>query len=171
MVPDPLGPVVSSAHLAEGSYPEVSELEFGLIIAANAFHRWVSRAMSAAGFQHLSAFEVLVLHTVRHRDRMKTLSDICLVLNVEDTHTVNYALKKLKAAKLVDDRRQGKEKVVTTTELGREACDNYRAVREQLLLDAVAAAGLNASKAREVAGVLRFMSGQYDQAARAATAL
>ena len=102
-----LGPVVSSAHLAVGSFPEVSEFEFGLIIAGHAFGRWTVRAMAAAGYPELSSLDVLVLHTVRHRDRPKKLADICLVLNVEDTHTVNYAIKKLSklvAARLADAR-------------------------------------------------------------------
>ena len=108
-----LGPIVSSAHLASGPFPEVSEFEFGLILAGNAFNRWVVRAMSAAGYPDLSSLEVLVLHTVRHRARPKKLADICLVLNIEDTHTVNYAIKKLIKAGLVQDVRQGKEKSVT----------------------------------------------------------
>ena len=166
-----LGPVVSSAHLADGSFPEVSELEFGLILASNAFHRWVVRAMTAAGQPELSALEVLVLHTVRHRDRPKTLAGICLVLNVEDTHTVNYAVKKLERAGLVKTGRQGKEKTVQATDAGRDACARYREIRERLLLDAVLDRGLDPAVVSQVAGILRMMSGQYDQAARAATVL
>lgn len=166
-----LGPVVSSAHLAAGSFPEISELEFGLILAGNAFHRWVVRAMTAAGQPELSSLEVLVLHTVRHRDRPKTLAGICLVLNVEDTHTVNYAVKKLARAGLVATGRQGKEKTVEATEAGREACDRYREIRERLLLDAVHDRGIDPKMVSQVAAILRMMSGQYDQAARAATVL
>ncbi|MEM9425963.1 MAG: winged helix DNA-binding protein [Pseudomonadota bacterium] len=166
-----LGPVVSSAHLAEGSFPQISELEFGLIIASNAFNRWVVQAMTAAGHPELSSLEVLVLHTVRHKDRPKTLAGICLVLNVEDTHLVNYAVKKLTGAGLVATGRRGKEKTVEATEKGRKACNAYRDIREQLLLDAMSERGLEPEMIRQVAGLLRMMSGQYDQAARAATVL
>lgn len=166
----PLGPVVSSAHLADGSLPEVSELEFGLIVAGNAFNRWVVRAMAAAGFTDLSALDVLVLHSVRHRDRPKKLADICLVLNIEDTHTVNYAIKKLTRAGLVREGRQGKEKTVEATETGLAACARYREIREGLLLDAVGDLGLDAAQISHLASLLRLMSGQYDQAARAAAA-
>ena len=166
-----LGPVVSSAHLAEGSFPEISELEFGLIIASNAFNRWVVQAMTAAGHPELSALEVLVLHTVRHKDRPKTLAGICLVLNVEDTHLVNYAVKKLVRAGLASSGRRGKEKTVEATEAGRTACTAYRDIRERLLLDAVTDRGLDPAAVSQVAALLRMMSGQYDQAARAATVL
>ncbi len=41
--------IVSSAHLALGRSAELSEFEFGLIIAGNAFNRWAVRCMTAAG--------------------------------------------------------------------------------------------------------------------------
>ncbi len=166
----PLGPVVSSAHLADGPLPELSELEFGMTIASNAFARWTVRAMAAAGFADLSPLEVQVLHSVHHRKRAKTLADICLVLNIEDTHTVNYAIKKLVAAGLVVVGKQGKEKTVATSAKGARACVRYREVREQLLLQTVSDLGLDPEQISRLAGLLRLMSGHYDQAARAAAA-
>ncbi|MEO0916017.1 MAG: hypothetical protein AAFY31_03405, partial [Pseudomonadota bacterium] len=60
---------------------------------------------------------------------------------------------------------------VEATETGRQACTRYREIREQLLLDAVLDRGLEAETVSQVAALLRMMSGQYDQAARAATVL
>lgn len=57
--PERVGPIVSSAHLAEGQMPELSELEFGLILAGHAFSRWIVRAMAAVGYPDLSALDVL----------------------------------------------------------------------------------------------------------------
>ena len=111
-------PVVSSAHLAAGGSPGLSELEYGLILASHAFTRWMSRCMTAAGRSGLSALEILILHTVCHRDRPKKLADICLVLDVEDTHLASYAIRKLSTAGLVTSGRLGKEKVVEITEAG-----------------------------------------------------
>ena len=164
-----LGPVVSSAHLAAGRFPELSEFEFGLNIAANSFHRWTMRAMAAAGHTDMSALEVLVLHTVHHRGRAKTLADICLVLNVEDTHTVNYAISKLARAGLVKAGKQGKEKTVAATEAGASACERYREIRDGLLLNAIDELGIAPDQISRLSALLRLMSGQYDQAARAAT--
>ncbi len=166
-----LGPVVSSAHLAAGRFPELSEFEFGLNIAGNAFHRWCVRAMAAAGHGDLSALDVLVLHSVRHRGRAKTLADICLVLNVEDTHTVNYAISKLTKAGLVKSGKRGKEKTVEATQAGQDACERYRAIRDALLLEAIGELGIAPDQVSKLSALLRLMSGQYDQAARAATVL
>ena len=44
-----LGPIVSSAHLATGLMPSLSELEFGLILLGHAFNRWIVRCAAAAG--------------------------------------------------------------------------------------------------------------------------
>lgn len=170
MTKAPLGPVVSSAHLAAGPLPELSELEFGMTIAGNAFARWTVRAMAAAGFPDLSPLEVQVLHSVHHRKRAKTLADICLVLNIEDTYTVNYAIKKLARAGLVTLGKQGKEKTVATSPEGARACVRYCEVREQLLLQTVSALGIDPEQISRMAALLRLMSGHYDQAARAAAA-
>ncbi|MDJ1159273.1 winged helix DNA-binding protein [Chelatococcus sp. SYSU_G07232] len=166
-----LGPIVSSAHLAAGQMPSLSEFEFGLILVSHAFHRWMVRGMAAAGIPELSALDVLVLHSVNHRGKVKRLADICLVLNVEDTHLVTYSVKKLERLKLVKSGRQGKEKVVTVTEAGEAACLRYREIREALLVKAVKGLGFDEKALSEIASRMRALSGHYDQAARAAASL
>ena len=127
-------PIVSSAHLAQSSMPELSEMEFALTIANNAFQRWIVRGLVAAGVADASPLDVLVLHVLHHRARPKRLADICLMLNLEDTHVVTYALKKLEKAGLVESTRKGKEKFAEVTDEGRALCERYREVRERCLL-------------------------------------
>ena len=107
--------IVSSAHLADGSAPALSELEFSLTLAAAAYQRWMTRCAAATGLS-LTPIEVLILHTVRHRDRPKRIADIALVLDIEDTHLVTYAVRKLEKAGLIATRREGKEKLLVATE-------------------------------------------------------
>jgi len=166
-----IGPVVSAAHLADGALPPLSEVEFALTMANHAFQRWMVRGMAAAGVPGLSPLEVLVLHQVHHRGREKSLADLCLVLAVEDTHTVAYAVKKLEGQGLVRAGRRGKEKTVAITAAGREACLAYRSAREALLVGAVAATGIDAAEMSRLATLLRALSGHYDHAARAAAAM
>ncbi|MGB3501440.1 MAG: winged helix DNA-binding protein [Mesorhizobium sp.] len=167
----PFGPIVSSAHLAAGPLPELSELEFGLILAGHAFERWMVRCMTAAGEPGLAAIDVLVLHSCNHRDRSKRLSDLCIVLGIEDTHVVLYAVKKLEKRGLVRSTRSGKEKLIGTTPKGRETCMRYRDVREALLIESVKGLGLDPHAVSSVAATLRALSGNYDQAARSAASL
>ncbi|MDI5983204.1 winged helix DNA-binding protein [Halomonas sp. M4R5S39] len=166
----PRGPIVSSEHLSR-SAQELSEFEFGLIIAGHAFNRWMVRCMTATGYPELGSLDVLVLHSVNHRERAKRQADICLVLNVEDTHTVTYALKKLGRLGLVTGEKQGKETFFRTTAQGREACGRYAEIREACLIDSLSSMGIEREEMSRLAGMLRALSGLYDQAARSAASL
>ncbi len=169
--PTSIGPVVSSAHLASGAMPALSEVEFAVTMMVNAYHRWMVRCMAASGTEGMSPLDVLVLHTINHRGRPKTLSDICLVLNIEDTHTVTYAMKKLEKAGLITSGRRGKEKTAKITESGETACLEYRRLREAILIKPMKALGLDENELSRLAATLRLVSGNYDQAARAAAAM
>ncbi|SDE77914.1 winged helix DNA-binding protein [Limimaricola pyoseonensis] len=159
--------IVSSEHLAQHEGWELSEYEYGLIVAQNAFGRWMTRCLAAVvGHSNFGALDVLVLHNVNHRGRAKRLSDICFVLNIEDQHTVTYALKKLVAEGLVAGERRGKERYYATTEKGAEVCQKYRELREICLLDTLHSMESDNEELRRLATVLRGMSGLYDQAAR-----
>jgi predicted MarR family transcription regulator len=168
---DPLGPIVSSGHLATGALPALSEIEFGLIMLNHAFNRWMVRCMAAAGVPDLSPVDILVLHNTNSRNKPKTLADICLVLNIEDTHVVTYALKKLERLKLIKSGRRGKEKLVMVTEAGADACQRYKSMRESLLVRSVLATEVSADALSDIASRLRALSGHYDHAARAAASL
>jgi len=161
--------IVSSSHLVSPRSVELSEFEFGLIVAWNAFARWAVRCMAAAGCPDLTITDVLLVHHLCHRARNKKLADICFVLNYEDTHVVAYSLKKLVAAGLAQAQRQGKEVFYSPTAEGEALVQRYRAVREECLVKSLDTE-LNADIG-EMARLLRTMSGMYDQAARAATSL
>ena len=161
-------PIVSSAHLAAGGSPALSELEFGLILALHAFDRWVVRCMAAAGMPNLSSIEVLILHIVRHRDRPKRFADIALILDIEEAHVVAYAVRKLEKAQLLATRREGQEKMVVVTRAGLELCTRYAAVREQLLVKPLRSSGPTEAALSNVGEMLRAVSGYYNQAARSA---
>jgi len=167
--PTPEQRIVSSSHLVSEKSPELSEFEFGLIIAAHAFNRWLIRCMGAAGVKDMTATDVLVLHHINHKGTEKRLADICFVLNIEDTHVVSYSLKKLAAAGLVEGGKRGKEVFFATTAAGRDLCMKYRAVREACLMPGFSGETEENRRLAEMARTMRTLSGRYDQAARAAT--
>jgi len=163
--------IVSSRHLANSEGWQLSEFEFGLIIAFHGFSRWMSKCMAASGNSELSSLEILILHHVNHREKQKRLTDVTFLLNIEDTHTVNYALKKLQKYKLVEGEKRGKELFYKTTKTGSNLCDKYREVREQCLLDSLKHMDMSHDELSEIAASLRSLSGLYDQASRAASSL
>lgn len=163
--------IVSSEHLVSDKCPELSELEFGLIIASHAFGRWMTRCMAGAGVKDMTETEILVVHHVNHRDREKKLADICFVLNIEDTHVVSYALKKLANLGLVSSTRRGKEVFWSTTDAGRALCERYRQVREACLMPGFPGVEEENLRLADTARLLRTLSGRYDQGARAASSI
>jgi predicted MarR family transcription regulator len=151
--------IVSSAHLMSPQSAELSEFEYGLIVSSNAFSRWVVHCMSAAGLRELTPLDVLVLHHVNHRARDKRLTDICFIMNVEDTHLINYSLKKLQALGVVQSSRNGKDVTYAATDLGRSHIERYRQIRESCLISALMADGTLNHQIGDLAVLLRVLSG------------
>ncbi len=135
---------MKSSHLVLEKAVEQSEFEYGLMVASNAFGMYLVKAMSAAiaeteKIAELGMLNILCVHSVHHRIRAKKLADICFRLNVEDSHTVNYALKKLVKYCLVQSEKQGKGVYYGTTQQWQALCMAYRDVRESFLVDEYAA--------------------------------
>lgn len=149
----------------------LADLESGLIVASNAFERWMVRCMAAAGEADLTPMEVSLLQHVNHRGSKKKLADICFVHNMEDTHVVSYALRKLVKMGYVQSEKIGKESVFSTTTAGQSLCSHYQEIREQCLLDALSESGIDQIGLRECSQFLRVLSGLYEQAARRSAAL
>jgi predicted MarR family transcription regulator len=169
--PAPKVPIASSSRPASGRSTELSEFEFGLVIANNAFNRWAVRCISAAGMKDMTITDVLVLHHINHRAREKKLADISFILNIEDTHIVNYSLKKLQGLGLVKTERRGKEVLYSTNEAGQAVCKRYFEIREQVLVSGLAGDGTESFELSELARFLRILSGLYEQAARSAASM
>ena len=164
-------PIVSSSHLASERGASLSEYEFGLIIANNAFNRWMLHCAKASGIDSLAPLDVLIVHNINHRDRAKRVADIGFVLNVEDTHTINYSVKKLVKLGLVSGKKKGKEVFYSTTEKGAAFCLSYKENRERCLVNSLKQLSLDPTALSELANTLRTLSGLYDQASRAAASL
>jgi len=164
-------PIVSSSHLASGRSAELSEFEFGMIIASNAFNRWAVRCIAPTGMKDMTITDVLVLHHMNHRAREKKLADIAFILNIEDTHIVNYSLKKLHSLGLVKTEKRGKEVLYSTNDAGQAICNRYFEIREQVLVSGLTGDGTETFELSELARFLRILSGLYDQASRSAASM
>lgn len=150
---------------------ELAEFEFGMVIATNAFNRWAVRCMAAAGVKDMTITDVLVLQHVNYQAREKKLADIAFILNIEDTHIVNYSLKKLLTLGLIRAEKRGKEVLYATNTLGQSMCLRFGEIRTQVLLEGMAHGAAANSELKGMAGQLRMLSGLYEQAARAATSM
>lgn len=146
------------------------EVELALTMMNHAYHRWMVCCITAAGGPIMSPLKVMILDMVHHRGRPKTLAEVCLILNIEDTHLANYAIQKLTQAQLLMAGRKGKEKTVEITVVGAALRARYKESREALLVRAARQLGHDPRDMSRVASLLRALSGSYDQAARGAAA-
>ncbi len=147
---------------------ELSEFEYSLIVGSAAFARWAERCMAVSGTTGLGDQDIQVLHSVNHRARGRKLSDVCMVMHVEDPHIVAYSLKKLIAHGLVGFEKRGRERHYATTRKGDEVCNRYRQTRDRMLVDIFSKVAMH-NDALAAANFLRTMTALYDQAARLAT--
>ena len=136
--------IVSSTHLFSEDAAELSEVEYTLTLANNAFGWWYFRGTVAAITKFLIAvdpgvLDVLCLHSVNRRARMKKLADIWFKLNIDETHVVICDLKKLVDALLADGCKQGKAVLYATCEMGRALCFLFRDICEAYLAVAFSA--------------------------------
>lgn len=143
------------------------DVEFSLTVTSNAFQRWIVRCMARAGCEGLSAMDVMVLHAINGRAPRRNLSDITLLLGMEDSRPVSYAIKKLMGRKLVESRRRGKENLFSTTPTGAALCERYIQVREDFLIKLLGLEEEDAEALQNALQVLQKISSHYDHAARA----
>jgi len=159
-------------HLAGNDYElELSELEFSLLRVEAAFDRWRADCMACCLDQPLSGADTAVLNVIRMHDRPKSISDIGRQLNRDDQSNLQYGIRKLVKAGVIEKASSDSKKGVTyvVTELGREATDLYARFRRELLIELTQSISTRISLS-EVGKVLNLMAGMYDQAACVAAA-
>lgn len=146
--------------------PVMTQFELAMIVAKHAQEQWGLRCAAAAGLKGYSHMDLLVLHMVGYGS--KRLADICFALNVEDTHVVSYALKKLQRAKLVSSQKIGKDTFFAPTPQGNKFVSDYRTLRKRYLIKTIAKMSGSRPELEQLTDMLRMLSGLYQQAARSA---
>lgn len=157
-------------HLArtEAEVP-LTELEYALMRAQEAFSRWQAECFAAVSGMALSGGENAMLHVIRLNDRPKSLKEIARLTNRDDVPNLQYALRKLVKLGLVKLGGSGRaNSVYVVTDAGMQLTDAYAALRANLLGDyAQAVPGLD-ERMRQATQTLDLLSGIYEQAARVA---
>jgi predicted MarR family transcription regulator len=144
----------------------MTQFELSLVVAYNAFSQWTIRCGTAVGAGRFSSLDLLVIGFLNAHDQTVRATDISFALKIEDNYTVQYSLKKLLAAKLVESQRNGKETLFSLTGKGRSLYADYAVVRSKFLLDAMSMLSKDGLDMDGLVGRLRAISGIYEQAAR-----
>jgi len=128
-------------HLAVDDFGiAITDLEYALMRVYQSFSRWQSGCMAGVTGINLSGQENALLHVVRMHDRAKTIKELMHLTNRQDTANVQYELRKLIKAELIEKYGTARSGIyyVATAE-GVRVCDEYAELRSQTLLEAARA--------------------------------
>lgn len=164
-------------HLSrDADEARLTGIEFALERVMHAFYRWKSACFAAVADPDLRPIgltgnDVAVLNVIRMKERSKSRTDIAGLLNRDDTSNIQYALRKLLRAGLIEKVDAASRKTATyrITDAGTAVTDAYADLRRDLLI-AMADGPWGGDADLEAAGaVLEDLAGLYDRAARLAT--
>ena len=83
-------------HLAEDSVGvAMTDLEYAILRVFEAFGRWQSECLTAVSGARITGPENVLLHVIGMKGRAKTIHDVMLLTNRQDTQNVQYGLRKL----------------------------------------------------------------------------
>lgn len=158
-------------HLATDDHEiSVTELEYSLMRAWEAFCRWQSEGLAAVTGMDMSGGDNAILHVIRLRERAKGLKEIARLVNRDDIPNIQYSLRKLQKAGLIEMSTGGKRKGATyqVTDKGRRVTEDFASLRRKLLIGFTRAVTNAEAELTHASLALDLMTGIYEQAARIA---
>ncbi len=160
-------------HLARTPDEQMlAAFEFSLERLMHAYYRWKGACLAAVTDGNFSGNDTAILNIIRLKDRPKGLSEICRLLNREDTANIQYTLRKLLKAGLIEKSGTASRKatVYAVTATGAAVTDAYADLRADLLLALTGSLSDRNESFEAAEQFMNLMSGMYDQAATQAAA-
>jgi len=155
-------------HLARDAQEGlVTEFEFALLRIAAAFERWQVECFGSVADQRLGSTCNVILHVVRLKDRPKTQSEIARLLARDDIANVQYSMRKLLEAGLIERAPGGRRKSVAyrVTRRGRRVSEGYATLRAKVLMSRVPSLERWNERIAAAQQTLDMMRAVYEQAA------
>lgn len=144
----------------------VTMIEYSLIRTAAAFDRWIGEALGAAARMPMSSTDNLVLNVIRMRDVPKGVSELARFVNRDDLSNIQYSLRKLQAAGLIekDSSKKRRGTAYQVTAKGKKVTDEFARLRRTLLLGSIPSLRDWEEQVETTRRVLEVMQGVYDNA-------
>src|SRR6201994_1525503 len=155
-------------HLATDDFEVgLTELEFSIFRVSAAFERWQADFLACCRGGPFSGKDTALLHGIRLHGRPKGISELARLLKRDDLSNLQYGMRKLLKAGLIEKSRQtgASKKDVTyqVSALGRDVTDKYARFRKELLVSMTRVTAVN-TDFESLARALNMMSAMYDQA-------
>jgi predicted MarR family transcription regulator len=146
----------------------LTSLEWALWRLSAAFIRWQGDCLSAIVGSQLSGHDTALLHVIAYHDKAKGLSEIGRLLGRDDFANVQYAIRKLLTAGLIErvDGRSRKDTIYRASDAGLELIRRYRLLRRDLLVGPLEQGGEVDKAFGELATRLDDLTAFYETATR-----
>ena len=166
-------PARVARHLAATPHElAVTQFEQGLISAAAAFYRFYGALLGREGRNHnISGPDNAILQQIMAASRPLAVADIARFGNRDDIANIQYSLKKLMRAGLIEKagKTSARETGYVVTALAREWTRNFLALRRQLFTDPSAQILGFDEQLEKSANLLNLIAGFYDHGTRVMT--
>jgi predicted MarR family transcription regulator len=163
----------SGIHLGQSEIErELYELQHAAICYMEAFYRYIEMQLHlAAGETNLSGADCVILHAIRIGDRPKSIRELQLFTNRSDIANIQYSVKKLAAAGLVErtkltKRAAGQGAVYALTARGRTVSVDYVRARKSLIAMIPQAPASVVGDSKIATRLLLQLTGLYDHVSR-----
>lgn len=158
-------------HLANTDFEfKATEFELAFIRFNEAFSRYVlSVGVVTMNLDvEVKYQEIIILHVVRMLDRPKSGAMIARLVNRDDIPNIQYSLRKLEAAGLIEKQKDRNSKTFSyvATPKGIKVTDEYNELRSKILISRLEDITGAAEKFEKGARLLSLMTGIYEEAAR-----
>jgi predicted MarR family transcription regulator len=159
-------------HLARNDHEvAVAEFEYALIRTWEAFIRWQSECLAAITGLEMNGNDTAILHIIRLKDRPKGIKEIARLMNRDDLPNIQYSLRKLTQAKLIERAGAGNKRKGATyqvTEKGKIITEQYATLRGKLLIGFTSSVSKLEEDLTNASLTLDLMTGIYEQSSRIA---
>lgn len=156
-------------HLAKSDFEyKVTNFEWSMLRFSESFARFVAETGSVIFGGDLKMSEHIILHVIRMQDRPKNSATIARLMNRDDIPNIQYSLRKLESAGLIQKIREGKGNQFTyvVSELGEKVTDEYHDIKAQMLMNRLMEIQNAPDKLEMLTNFLSILTGVYEEAGR-----
>lgn len=161
-------------HLAPSPHEEaVTDFEQSLICAAEAFYRFIGLLLGPEGRKHnLAGPDNVILQQLVASAEPRSVTDLARFANRDDIANIQYSLRKLIQAGLVEKApgSTNRDTRYQVTPRGRELTDHFLKMRRELLMKPSAEIRDFDAQLRAAAQVMGLVTSFYDHGTRKVTA-
>jgi predicted MarR family transcription regulator len=143
----------------------LTRAELAMMRSFEAFERWGFFLHKSVSSTALNPQDVRLLHSLRMRGGAQNLSELLLFMNRNDVSTIQYSLRKIEQAGLIEriTGNSKREAGYRLTESGEQATDDYAVLRDEILVSLIGDVNGLVESLEGAASALERLTGLYDQ--------